>query len=61
MINHNKIYKYIYIYRIYINMLTNFELLDIAGRMNIDCIDGYYYKDELVLHRLTPNKAYVIN
>ena len=42
-------------------MLTNFELLDIAGRMNIDCIDGCYYKDELVLHRLTPNKGYVIN
>ena len=42
-------------------MLTNFELLDIASKMNIDCIDGCYYKDELVLHNFKPNKAYIIN
>ena len=42
-------------------MLTNFELLDIANKMNIDCIDGCYYKDELVLQKFKPNKAYVIN
>ena len=42
-------------------MLTNFELLDIANKMNIDCIDGCYYKDELILQKFKPNKAYVIN
>ena len=42
-------------------MLTNFELLDIANKMNIDCIDGCYYKDELILQKfnnIIPNREF---
>ena len=47
-------------------MLTNFEIEELAHKMNIDCIQGCYYKDELIsgsniIPKPEPNKAYIIN
>ena len=43
-------------------MLTNFEIDELAKKMRIDeCIEGCFYKDELIYEKIKPNKAWIVN
>ena len=46
-------------YYIY-NMLNNFQIIELAEKMNIP-LEGVYFKDEIDMSDLKVGKSYVIN